>query len=489
MLFFVTAGHSLELLKYNFFDVAKDQWWYFAPYESHSRIFEISQISRLFTSEIYFSLFVLFAVLLLAIKTKLIEYYLVFFIGLTLFAGGCLASIGGHLGGYFGGFYFWGAATALIFCLKFLVILGNYNKWFSFFHPQWAGVLGFLMISLMLVGGLRNYTEKLSLAKLDQKKFYVDDFGAFLDIDFREYIDYLHKNREKVVVEDYWGLANSLHRRFPPWPVDAVIHALGNVRDISRGTLKQAELIITTRYSTSPDWLPWSLSQNYWFYDELISNWEPAFMSPTTLVWKRGHERSAFVGVACHVSADKNSFTLPQSAPGFYRIKLGYSSAGGGRHLLMVRNNISFASDADGFLSLKPGANMVTFPVLKLQNDLYAFNLKVIGKARAEISSCIAERILYEHDELLHVEKPNDFFITDENWVNGISRYWAGFFTRNTEENRAYFKMGSTVIFENGDTRSVISTMEAGRYLNIWVDGEILNPESAGFPSEYRVLQ
>jgi hypothetical protein len=263
-----------------------------------------------------------------------------------------------------------------------------------------------------------------------------------------------------------------------------------HVREISQGLLKDADLIITTRYSTSPAFQPWNLSQSYWFYDELISRWEPVFTSPTTMVWKKAHDRLAFTGVSCLVSADKNSFTLPKALPGFYRITLGYSSVGtAGRHLLMLRNNISYPFDAGGFLSLMPGTQIATFPVLLSPGEVDVFNLKVIGEAHAGISSCTADRIAYENDELLRTRRPSDFFLTDENWKNGIARRWAGFFTSNTEVNRDRFKEGNTVIFSNGDKRSVVSAAENGPYLNIWVDGEILNPEEVGLPSRFEAVQ
>ncbi|MDM9653766.1 hypothetical protein QU755_20490 [Pseudomonas wenzhouensis] len=490
LLSLVTAGHSFDLLKYNFFDVRKDQWWYFGPYGSNTRIFEIPQISRLFSIENYFPLFVLIVTLLVAIRSKLIENYLVFFIGLTLFSGGSLASIGGHLGGYFGGFYFWGVATSFVFCFKILVLVANNSKRLEFFRADYLPMLGLLMILLMVVTSLKNYEEKLDQLQIDPNKFYVDEFGAFLDVSFSEYINYARLNHENIVIEDYWGLWSSLYRKFPPWPVDSIIHALGNVREISHKALEKADIIITTRYSMSPAFQPWNLSQSYWFYDELISKWEPVFTSPTTMVWKRGNGRSAFVGVACKVSADKNSFTLPEAVPGFYRIALGYSSVGReGRHLLMARNNISYPFDTAGFVSLMPGKNIATFPVLLSPGGVDIFNLEVIGKAHAEISSCTADRILYENDELLHIRKPSDFFLTDANWINGIARRWAGFFTHNTEINRANFKEGNTVIFSNGDKRTIISAAENGPYLNIFVNGDILNPENLGFPSEYKVLQ
>ncbi len=96
---------------------------------------------------------------------------------------------------------------------------------------------------------------------------------------------------------------------------------------------------------------------------------------------------------------------------------------------------------------------------------------------------------LIENYLIFTMRKPSDFFLTDGNWVDGIARRWAGFFTHNTEVNRANFKVGNTVIFSNGDKRSIVSTTENGPYLIIWVDGEILNPEDVGLPSKFEIAQ
>jgi hypothetical protein len=493
LLSFITAGHSFDLLKYNFIDVAGDQWWYFGPYGSNFRIFEAAQILKLISAENYFPLIVLVVILLLAIKTRLIEYYYIITIGLTIFAGGSLASVGGHLDGYFGSFYFWGVAVSLIFCLKVLILAIGGSKCFSFLHPGLLSISGLLMVGLMTGIGLQGYKERLNQARVDQNKFYVEEFGAFIDISFREYIDYARQNSQHTVVEDYWGLWSALNRRFPPWPVDSVIHALGNVRANARANHASSDIIITTRYLTSPEWQPSVLSQNYWFYDALISNWEPILTSPTTIVWKRSHDRSAFERTTCLVSSAKNSIELPEAAPGLFRLTIGYSSMplrGRGRHLLMFRNNISFGFDAHGFLSLQPGSHFATFPVLLSDEAAAVFDLKIIGEAKGEILSCVADSILYKNDDFLHVRTADeDFFVTNGDWINGVARRWAGFFTHNTEVNRAEFRMGNTVLFTNGEKRTVIYVAQNGPYLNIWVDGEILMPKDVGFPSRFKVAR
>ena len=104
LLFLVMAGQPLKLLHYNFIDVARDQWWYFAPHGPTSRVFELGQLPKLVSRENGFGLAVLAAVALLALRTRRYQHVVLLFIGLTLFLGGCVASIGGHLGNYFAAF-------------------------------------------------------------------------------------------------------------------------------------------------------------------------------------------------------------------------------------------------------------------------------------------------------------------------------------------------------------------------------------------------
>lgn len=113
-----TADHPIELIKYNLIDVATDQWWYFGPYGSSTRVFKIEQLFRIFSNENYFPLIVLLVASITAIKTKKLEHALVSWIGLILFVGGSLASLGGHLGGYFQAFYYWGSIVTVLTVLR-----------------------------------------------------------------------------------------------------------------------------------------------------------------------------------------------------------------------------------------------------------------------------------------------------------------------------------------------------------------------------------
>ena len=42
-------------------------------------------------------------------------------------------------------------------------------------------------------------------------------------------------------------------------------------------------------------------------------------------------------------------------------------------------------------------------------------------------------------------------FISDENWINGIARKWTGFYVHYSIENEKFFKVGSQIVFKNGE--------------------------------------
>ncbi|MFC5480066.1 hypothetical protein [Massilia suwonensis] len=74
-----------------------------------------------------------------------------------------------------------------------------------------------------------------------------------------------------------------------------------------------------------------------------------------------------------------------------------------------------------------------------------------------------------------------DFFLTDQNWVTGIARVWAGFFVPNEASYRNRFQPGKQVRFKNGSTRTITSVVVSGDYLNVYVEGAVLDPLKSAF--------
>lgn len=426
-----TANHFIEFYKYNFLDVAQDQWWYFGDYRANYRIFTSEDLIKLIPSASLFSLIILLTTAAFALKKRSFELLIVTAIGSTLLLGGCVASIGGHISQYFGGFKQWSLA------LLFVGVSGAFLK-STIGHSSRRIINSNLMI-IALIGFLilactkaqKFYKEK-EQARSDSRRFYIPEYGGYLPSEYKNYIEYIRQNRNLLVVEDYWGLWNSLTKKFPPWPVDSTIHALGNIRDRSKSSLDRVDAFVSTRFVTSPEWQPWNISQNFWFYDALLVNWEPSFISPTTLVWKKSATRRSNLQVQCEISPDQKRLSISPRKNGFYRISLRYKSkAVEGRYLLMFKNNISYGGGAHGYVSLKPGSHLAVFPIYMASETDHDFYFKIIGSGTAMISDCNAEAITYSNEEILRVR------IASESFPNAISRtrglttkefVWSSFF-------------------------------------------------------------
>lgn len=411
-----TAGHPLELIQYNFLDVAKDQWWYFGFYSPESRIFEPTQILRVFDKTNYFPSLVLLSIALISARTRKLEHDLIFLIGFIIFAGGCLATVGGHIGDYFAAFMFWGASTTVVGVCKIIYDYAIVKTALSSARlnllQTWA-VAGLALVSLATAGyqGLE-YKKRLGAAKADPAQFYVPEFDSYMEAEWKPYIEYVRLNKDKKVIEDYWGIWSSLNRQFSTWPVDSAIHALGRVRATAKAKLAGADVIVSTRYITSDEWQPWSVSQNFWFYEELLANWEPTLKSPSSIVWRRIDKPRSFSSVGCQVGAGAKDFTVGTGEEGFYAVTLNYTTVGSGRHLLMVRNNISYGADAGGYMSIPPGGASATIPVLVTKQDGSTFESKVVGseKVHLKISSCTAKKIDFKDDDVLKKGVPSAAF-------------------------------------------------------------------------------
>jgi len=99
--------------------------------------------------------------------------------------------------------------------------------------------------------------------------------------------------------------------------------------------------------------------------------------------------------------------------------------------------------------------------------------------------------VIIMNDELVlqAIESVDDsFFLTDENWVRGVNRRWAGFLLPNNSKFLDEYKVGKLVKFANGESREITQVTPAGRYLNVYLNGESLDPEVVGLPTKFIVM-
>lgn len=89
----LTDGAWMELVKFNFIDVARDQWWYFAGYGYGFRVFSIGDVLPPHFS--HYAFIFMMVVMVAVLAARRLENWLVIWIGLALTAGGSAATLGG----------------------------------------------------------------------------------------------------------------------------------------------------------------------------------------------------------------------------------------------------------------------------------------------------------------------------------------------------------------------------------------------------------
>jgi hypothetical protein len=495
MFFLVTDGYVTEIFSYNFVDLAFDQWWYFAPYRENARIFEFAQLGRLISNENLTSLAIFGLIILISVLTKQANYFILLMIGVVLFAGGSVASVGGHLNSYFEAFNNWSYFSAILLSLKLISYV--YNRFIKFSH--FIEKIISVAIRSLIVSSLCFFVwikaEDYNLNSINVKNnpnyFHVPELGGFLGQDWKAYINYARDQREIVMQEEYWGIWSALKRDLSLWPVDSVIHAFGRQREVAKTAMSRADLVVTTRYSASPMWQPWSYSQNFWFYELVLKEFSPKMVSPSTVVWRRESNKKVFPVVDCKVNQEASGFNIIPFAEGFYIVNLTLDYTGSDRHLFMVRNNISQGWDSEGYVSIAPNSIDVTIPILLSNLSPRFFDSDIVGSdnVRVKITSCTAEKITTNQGDTLLMAKQGSFYLTDGNWMNGISRRQVGFFQPNRSYYVDLYKVDNWVRFANGEVRRIVSTDRNGSYLNIYVDGIILDSSRVGIPSEFSVIK
>lgn len=80
------------------------------------------------------------------------------------------------------------------------------------------------------------------------------------------------------------------------------------------------------------------------------------------------------------------------------------------------------------------------------------------------------------------------FDLTDQNWVNGISRNSAGFFVARSKFVEDLLFVGAKISISNSEERRVMKIDKSNEYVNVYLDGEALNPSMVVRSGGIRVL-
>ncbi|OZY45877.1 hypothetical protein [Pseudomonas lundensis] len=123
--------------------------------------------------------------------------------------------------------------------------------------------------------------------------------------------------------------------------------------------------------------------------------------------------------------------------------------------------------------------------------DLPEFlSASILNKDNKKIKYYKAQQdwIRTEGDALL-LSETSAYNLSDSTWTNGISKTHAAFFVDNTPRNLESISIGNTLIFEGSKNREVVDIAYAGQYINIFVSGGLLNPNTDGYPKKIQIVR
>jgi hypothetical protein len=354
-------------------DIRNDQWYYFGPYNESNRIFRIIQIGRIMNFEMVMYFLFLLIILLTINKINWRNRVVLIFLGLNLYLAGAVATIGGHYEPeYFWPFKFYVISSIIIIVLENIQIVKNKDITSQII----ASLITVQLISAILISGFTILQIK------SENKYYFDQkLGGFLPKEYKQYLDFISKIPKNSMIEEYYGLASAYNMNMNGSKTDSVISALGKYRLIFKKESQDKEYIITTRNKFDEVWQPWSLTQNYWFYENLFRDYSIVYTGPSTLIWKKNKSSRIFNNIDCAISPKGESFYFEAKSKEYYEVELYYNYVGKNRVVIGAENNINQAGFIGGFVSLDPNNSMLKFPVFTHKNGNNIKIKKVIGQS------------------------------------------------------------------------------------------------------------
>jgi hypothetical protein len=387
------------MLKYNFFGVGRDQFWYFGPWSRNSRILTFQDVSHQLLSEgILRQIFiVMFLVLLyrrVSGKSKIsLNQKLILVAGTILFAGGFLSSFAGHSGPYFWPFRKWTYMVSLVLILAiFSNLIRKYflNSFLLLGATRNLSVVMAILISISLfVGSLKSYQESLMSIRQTSNFSFSPSLGGYLDNSYSS----LARKVNGQFIEEYFGIVSSVNGPRNEFKVDSVIHALGLERSNFTRTLQKSKpkFVFTTNPDMSKEWVSWNISANYFLYRPLFRSYIPEILTPTIIRWKKSFFNPS-QPIACKI--ENGEIFVSTDSARLIEVSLVTKTLKNRRNFVMVRNNIQVAENAKGYLTLDPNETGHVFPALiNVQNSSLDFKSLNSPDVDQYAQSCTAKSL------------------------------------------------------------------------------------------------
>lgn len=78
--------------------------------------------------------------------------------------------------------------------------------------------------------------------------------------------------------------------------------------------------------------------------------------------------------------------------------------------------------------------------------------------------------------------------LTDTNWLNGVGRSSPSFFVPANKNNLSSFLVGKHIKFSNGDVRLIIDIKTSREFINVYLDGPMLDGNRIGYPNRLEIV-
>lgn len=327
ILMLVTHGHPGPWLRYNFQDVAGDQFWFFAPWDRSTRILGVADLPNILSGGeplATASLVLLTSAVLVAIVRRLrgrgspIRGAAFIFVGAAVIGTALIPQIGGHIGPEYNGVTFvLGACAPLILSERVLFRLAKpvMRRADARLPGLVAGLAALAMVGIEAGRLAATWAKSDRVVYVAALGFHVTRaYAADLQAMRRLSDDWRTRpiRNDRKLLSVYTSPLDIVAGVESPAPVGSLIHALGprNRADVAGLVAGRAVEAVTTIAPDYSGWEGWILRANWPFFRQLYQNYTPIARNNQQILWVRAGAAggSAPPGPArCTVSATSPS--------------------------------------------------------------------------------------------------------------------------------------------------------------------------------------
>lgn len=280
MVSLLTLGNIMNWIDYNFFGVAKDQFWYYMT-DKNSKLLVLSDIPRGFELISGFIISIYLSYKIRRANYSLKDVLLLFILLSTLIAGYAY-SLSSMKDGQFTPFY-------MVFYISVFSLIINTIQRKLILNRKTITFTKAFIVMLVLVVLVPNISNAIN--QLNSKRgVYLKELNGHLS----HYGDSLQFLSEYYVTDGdlfstYSSALDVMAGKFQPSGIDYIIHVLGDQyrKKYLESFHSTDPKYVTTIREDFSYWEYWVKRENWFFYREFLSNYEPVAVTEYNVLWEK----------------------------------------------------------------------------------------------------------------------------------------------------------------------------------------------------------